>query len=151
MSREMPQTPTTYRAWREWCTRALGLPRRSPGGGGSKSGSNAGRWCAAALRHRDLRRGEAVAHPHEKYRRLIERCKALEAVPCAVVHPCDETSLRGALAAGREGLIVPILVGPERKIRSLATEYRLNLDGVEIVDAPHSDAAAEMAVALARN
>ena len=37
-----------------------------------------------------------------------------------VAHPCDETSLRGALEAAELGLIVPILVGPEAKIRAVA-------------------------------
>jgi phosphate acetyltransferase len=87
---------------------------------------------------------------HEKYDRLIARCRGLQAVPCAVAHPCDETSLRGALEAGREKLIVPILVGPEKRIRSLAAEHRMDLAHLAIVDAPHSVASAEAAVALAR-
>ena len=44
---------------------------------------------------------------HEKYQRLIARCKALEPVACAVAHPCDESSLRGAVEAAQAGLIVP--------------------------------------------
>ena len=36
---------------------------------------------------------------HDKYDALIARCKALPATPCAVAHPCDESSLRGALEA----------------------------------------------------
>ena len=91
-----------------------------------------------------------MAHPHEKYRRLIERCKSLDAIPCAVVHPCDEGALRGALVAAGERLIVPILVGPAGRIRAVANECQLSLDGLVIVDAPHSEAAAEAAVALAR-
>jgi phosphate acetyltransferase len=87
---------------------------------------------------------------HEKYQRLIARCRDLEPIPCAVVHPCDESSLLGALEAARERLIVPILVGPEKKIRTVAAEHRMNLTGVTIVDARHSEAAAETAVRLAR-
>jgi phosphate acetyltransferase len=87
---------------------------------------------------------------HEKYQRLIARTRTLEPVPCAVVHPCDESSLRGALEAAEARLIVPILVGPEKRIRAVASDYRLNLAGASIVDAPHSEAAAERAVALAR-
>src|SRR5262245_1473486 len=87
---------------------------------------------------------------HEKYRRLIARCKTLEAIPCAVAHPCDESSLTGALQAAQEGLIAPILVGPEKKIRAVAAEHKLDLGGASVVDAPHSVAAAEAAVALAR-
>jgi phosphate acetyltransferase len=65
-----------------------------------------------------------------------------------VVHPCDETSLRGALEAAGADLIVPILVGPAAKISSVARTHKLDLDGIEIVDAAHSDAAAEKAVEL---
>ena len=87
---------------------------------------------------------------HEKYQRLIARTRTLEPVPCAVVHPCDESSLRGALEAAEARLIVPILVGPEKRIRAVASDFGLNLAGIAIVDAPHSEAAAERAVALAR-
>jgi hypothetical protein len=34
---------------------------------------------------------------HEKYERLIEFCKALQPRPTAVAHPCDQTSLEGAV------------------------------------------------------
>jgi phosphate acetyltransferase len=71
-------------------------------------------------------------------------------VPCAVAHPCDEGSLRGALEAGELGLIRPLLVGPEKRIRAVAAEHGLDLGGLQIVDTPHSHASAEAAVALAR-
>src|SRR5262245_51435561 len=87
---------------------------------------------------------------HEKYQRLIGRCKSLEPVACAVAHPCDESSLRGALEAAQEGLVRPVLAGPEKKIRAVAADCKLDLSGVSIVDSPHSEASAEAAVALAR-
>ena len=85
---------------------------------------------------------------HAKYARLIARAKGVEAPKTLVVHPCDETSQRGALEAAAAGLIVPILVGPAAKISTVARTYKLDLDGIEIVDAAHSDAAAEKAVEL---
>ena len=85
---------------------------------------------------------------HAKYERLIARAKGVEAPKTLVVHPCDETSQRGALEAAAAGLIVPILVGPAAKISTVARTYKLDLDGIEIVDAAHSDAAAEKAVEL---
>ena len=91
-----------------------------------------------------------MEHKHEKYERLIARCKTLEPVACAVVHPCDESSLRAAVDAAQEGLIIPILVGPEARIRRVAGEHKLDLSGLSIVDAPHSEAAAETGVRLAR-
>jgi len=87
---------------------------------------------------------------HEKYQRLLARCKTLPPVPCAVAHPCDETSLRGLIEAAQEGLIRPVLVGPEKRIRALAAEFKLDLADYPIVDTPHSEASAEAAVSLAR-
>jgi len=85
-----------------------------------------------------------------KYDRLI--AAALKETPALtiVAHPCDETSLRGALEAAEAGLIVPVLVGPEARIRAVAADHRLDLGRHEIVDAPHSHAAAARAVALIR-
>ena len=85
-----------------------------------------------------------------RYRELIAAAKRLPPIRTAVVHPCDEASLLGALEAAEEGLIVPILVGPEPKIRAAAEAAGRRLDGVELVAAPHSHAAAERAAALAR-
>ena len=87
---------------------------------------------------------------HEKYDRLIERCKALAPAPCAVAHPCDESSLRGAVEAGQMGLLSPILVGPKARIEALAAQFGLDLDGCDVVDAPDAEGAAETAVRLAR-
>ena len=67
-----------------------------------------------------------------------------------VAHPCDETSLRGATEAAEAGIIVPVLVGPAEKIRSVARSFGLDISRFEIVDAPHSHAAAEKAVLLIR-
>jgi phosphate acetyltransferase len=92
-------------------------------------------------------------HLHERglrYRRLIEAAQKTAPIKTAIVHPCDNASLVGALDAATERLIVPILVGPEVKIRKTAETASRDLHGIEIVDAPHSHAAAERAVALAR-
>jgi phosphate acetyltransferase len=91
-----------------------------------------------------------MARPHEKYERLIARCKSLMPVPTAVAHPCDESSLRGALEAADLGILRPILVGPRARIVDVAGTCNLDLSGYEIVDAPHSHAAADLAVQLAR-
>jgi len=87
---------------------------------------------------------------HEKYRRLIDAAKALEPVTTAVAHPCDESSLSGALDAAKLGLIRPLLVGPKAKIQAVAAKLKLDLAGYEIVDAPHSHGAAAKAVELVR-
>jgi phosphate acetyltransferase len=68
----------------------------------------------------------------------------------AVAHPCDETSLRGAIEAAELGILEPILVGPKAKIEAVAAKFKLDISKYELIDTPHSVAAAEMAVQLAR-
>jgi phosphate acetyltransferase len=85
---------------------------------------------------------------HAKYERLIARAKQTPAVTTIVVHPCDETSLRGAAEAAAAGIIVPILVGPEPKIAAVADKYKIDIRRFEKVDVPHSEAAAAKAVQL---
>jgi phosphate acetyltransferase len=87
---------------------------------------------------------------HEKYRRLIDAAKALQPVPTAVAHPCDQSSLSGAVDAAKLGLIRPILVGPKARIDALAKSLKLDIAGYELVDTPHSHAAAAKAVELVR-
>jgi phosphate acetyltransferase len=92
--------------------------------------------------------GSNGSAPHTKYDRLIAKAKAVPPVSTLVVHPCDETSLRGALDAAEAGLIEPVLVGPAGKIKAVADKFQLKLGAAEIIDAPHSEAAAERAVQL---
>ena len=92
----------------------------------------------------------STSRRHEKYDRLIAAAKKLKPIATAIAHPCDETSLKGAIEAAEAGLIKPILVGPKAKIAAVANEHALDIDKIEIVDAPHSNAAAEKAVELVR-
>jgi len=85
-----------------------------------------------------------------KYERLLERCKALAPVPTAVAHPCEVTALLGAVEAAARGLIVPVLVGPVDKIAEVAVSNDLDLGDLEVIDVPHSHAAAAKAVELVR-
>jgi phosphotransacetylase/acyl dehydratase len=84
------------------------------------------------------------------YRLLIEQIRTLQPIRTAVVHPVDSVSLIAAIEAAREGLIVPVLVGPEHKIRAAAETAKLDLTSYEVVPTEHSAAAADRAVALAR-
>jgi len=86
-----------------------------------------------------------------KYERLLERCRGLEPVATAVAHPCEESALSGALEAGEKKLIRPILVGPAAKIAEVARACKMDLGTTEIVDVPHSHAAAAKAVELVRS
>ena len=85
-----------------------------------------------------------------KYEELIARCKSLTPVPTAVVHPCEQSALAGAAEAAAQGLIKPIYVGPAARITEIAAKSRIAIDPAQIVDAPHSHAAAAQGVALVR-
>ena len=65
----------------------------------------------------------STSRRHEKYDRLIAAAKKLQPLTTAVAHPCEETSLKGAIEAGEAGLIKPILVGPKAKIAAVAKEH----------------------------
>lgn len=93
---------------------------------------------------------EADTEFASKYDKLIATARSGAPVCTVVAHPCDATSLRGALQARDEGLIAPILVGPQNKIRDVADAEGLDLGTTEIVGAPHSHAAAAEAVKLVR-
>jgi phosphate acetyltransferase len=92
----------------------------------------------------------AFEHTHERYQRLLESCRSLAPTPTAAVHPCDQSSLEGAIDAARLGLIAPILVGPQSRIETVAKEFGIDISGVAVVDAPFSHASAEKAVELVR-
>ena len=87
---------------------------------------------------------------HDKYQRLLDSCRSLPPTPTAVAHPCDRSSLEGAVDAARMGLIAPILVGPRSRIEAVARESGIDIGGLPIVDAPFSHASAEKAVELVR-
>jgi phosphate acetyltransferase len=91
------------------------------------------------------------AHGSEsKFDRLIAKAKRAAAARAIVVHPCDETSLRGVVEAAKAGIINPTLVGPAAKIVNVARDYKLDIGRFELVDVAHSDAAAAKGVELIR-
>jgi phosphate acetyltransferase len=89
-----------------------------------------------------------TAAPHAKYDRLIAAAKHVPSAVTIVVHPCDETSLTGVCEAGEIGIIKPVLVGPAARIKATAARFNLNISAFDLVDAPHSDAAAARGVEL---
>jgi phosphate acetyltransferase len=93
-----------------------------------------------------LQPGEAKAGA--KYDRLVAAAKAIPAAATIVVHPCDESSLRGVADAAEAGIIKPILVGSLSKIKDTAFKHNIDISGFELIDAPHSEAAATKAVEL---
>ena len=97
---------------------------------------------AIASKHADQ------AKPGAKYDRLIAAAKAIPAAATIVVHPCDESSLRGVADAAEAGIIKPILVGPSAKIKAVASKHGIDIGGFELIDVSHSEAAAAKAVEL---
>ena len=81
--------------------------------------------------------------------RLLDQANRHERLRCAIVHPCDVDSLRGALDAARHGLFTPVIVAPRDRLLAVAQEAGLDLGSTVIEDVPHSHAAAERAAALA--
>ena len=88
---------------------------------------------------------------HDKFNRLIGYCAPLPDIVTAVAHPCDQSSLTAAAEAAEASLILPILVGPADKIRATADKHQIDIGRFELVDVPHSHAAAARAVELVRN
>ena len=82
--------------------------------------------------------------------RLLAAVKDHPPLRTAVVHPVDKTSLSGVVAAAGEGLIVPVLIGPEHKIRAVAEVENIDLTPYDLIATEHSHAAASRAVELAR-
>ncbi len=100
-----------------------------------------------AITLRDALSGRPV---QTKYDWLIALAQQVPAARTVVVHPCDETSLGGAAEAAELGIIIPILVGPAAKIAAVAAQHKLDISRCEIVDVPHSEAAAAKGVELIR-
>lgn len=92
--------------------------------------------------------GEVSVQTHDAFEQLLKHCESLPAVTVAVAHPCDESSLKSVIEAFHRQLIMPILVGPEVKIRALALHLGLDISALKIENAAHSHAAASRAVEM---
>ncbi len=90
---------------------------------------------------------EASNHKFEKW--LLNKANGMKPIKTAVVHPVDTFSLLGAVEAAKAGIIDPVLVGPEVKIRKVAQENNVDLSPFTLFPTPHSHAAADAAVEMA--
>jgi phosphotransacetylase len=88
---------------------------------------------------------------HKAWRALIAQASSGAPIPTAVAHPCDALAVQAAVEGAEAGLIVPILVGPQAKIQSAALAAAVDISPFRLVDAPHSHAAAALAVGLVRS
>ncbi len=86
----------------------------------------------------------------DRFSKLLDEAAALEAMPTAVVHPCSSDALVGPIEAAERNLIMPILIGPEARIQSIAEAERLDITPYPLIDVEHSHQAAERAVAMVR-
>jgi len=94
---------------------------------------------------------EVHLHDHATwYRHLLEMAKGYPPIRTAIVHPVDENALLGAIEAARAGLIIPVLIGPQKKIQAAAASLKVDISPYPVIATEHSHAAAEQAVALAR-
>lgn len=103
-------------------------------------------WSATSLPEIEIK---AAGHNYEKW--LMDKASGLKPLKTAIVHPTDVLSLAGAVQAAQEGIIEPILVGNEEKIRKVAEDSHIDIRNYKIVSTPHSHAAAAAAVQMARN
>ena len=90
------------------------------------------------------------ANPHDKFHAIVARAQEHPPARVAVAHPCDQVSLESAAEAAKLKLILPTLVGPEQRIRTVAREHSIDIKNFEIVDSTHSHDSAAKAVALVR-
>ena len=102
------------------------------------------------LQYADAAAPQMILRRTDKYSRLLKKCEPLPAVKCGVVYPCDRDSLLGPIEAAKLGLIDPVLIGPEDKIRAIAAAEKIDLSPYRLVHAEHSHAAADTGVALVR-
>jgi phosphate acetyltransferase len=99
-------------------------------------------WPRAKLPDLSLRR-------HDRYEAFMKMARGLPVIRAAIVHPCSPEAILAAIEVRDEGLLEPLLIGPEAKIRAAAEAAQVPLDGIAIEAVPHSHAAAARAVELA--
>jgi phosphate acetyltransferase len=102
------------------------------------------------ISYTDLATPEVIFRRTDVLGQLIKSCARMPPVTCAVAYPCDHDSLLGPIEAAQRGLIAPLLIGPEAKIRAVAEAAGVDISPYCIVDAENSRAAAETAVKMAR-
>jgi phosphate acetyltransferase len=88
--------------------------------------------------------------PRERYDRLVREAQRLPPVITAIVHPCDQISIEGAVEAAKLGLIAPMLVGPPARIRDAAQQAEADVSSFPIEASAHSHDSAARAVELVR-
>jgi phosphate acetyltransferase len=99
-------------------------------------------WPAIRLPDVSLRR-------HERYQNFIARARESGPIRAAIVHPCSPEAILAAVEVRDEGLLEPVLIGPEARIRAAAEAAQVSLEGMILENTEHSHAAAARAAELA--
>ena len=90
------------------------------------------------------------SRPHVQ--RLVQRARTLAPLRTGFVYPCDAATLQLALASSFAGLVEPVLIGPEQRIRELALQSNVDVSRFRVQNTDDNPrAAADIAVTLARN
>lgn len=85
------------------------------------------------------------------YQALMTSVKRYKPIKAAVVHPLDQSSLEGAIEAANEKIIIPVLIGPETKIKEVAQANNIDISNFEIIHTDYSHESAEKSCLLARD
>jgi len=93
---------------------------------------------------------EVVIGRHDAMHNILAHAAGAP-VTTAVVFPVDAISLTAAVEAAAGGLITPILIGPEKKIRDLAKTAALDISALRLIDAPTPEAAAALGAKMAHD
>src|SRR5215831_4895082 len=83
------------------------------------------------------------------YEEVLARRKGQPPLPTAVVYPCSEDALIGAVEAAKAGLIAPLLVGPKEHIGEVAGKAKVDVSPYEVVAAADAEESASVAANLA--
>jgi len=90
-------------------------------------------------------------NPIRTFGELVARARRDPPPRMVVAAAGESAAIRAAVAAHHQGLIRPILVGECERIRRIAGQQDLCLDGVELVEAPDPITASAVAVRLAHD
>ena len=80
--------------------------------------------------------------------RIIEAAKSFSPLITAIVQPIDENSLVGTIEAAEDKLVIPILIGEEKKIRDTAKKTGTDISKYEIISTRNEHEAVLKAIDL---
>jgi phosphate acetyltransferase len=84
-----------------------------------------------------------VVPNHDRFHAIMQRCKGLEPLCTAIVHPVQADALQAANDAVKAGLIIPVLIGPIGRIKATAKGAKIDISKWETMDTEHSHEAAK--------